>query len=148
MITISKAKIQDNFAIIDLEKKIRNEKYVGNVYENSAFINYWFVFVAKDQTKLIGAIVSFIGKNDTIYVTDIVVDPRYRGQHIWKMLYQKVIHEAKKIKKDIHALVWPEYIESNNLHKKLWFKLTKKIKEPYGKENKNNLMYLYKLKVI
>ena len=144
MIRVHKAKIQDCFHIVELEKKVRHEKNVGNVYENSAFIKYGFVFVAKDESKIVGAIISFIGKNNSIYVSDHVVDPHYRGLGIGESLYKRLIKKTKG--STIRGLVWPEYKESNNLHKKLRFTRVKKLKNPYGEENKNNLIYLYELK--
>ncbi len=95
MIRVHKAKIQDCFHIVELEKKVRHEKNVGNVYENSAFIKYGFVFVAKDESKIVGAIISFIGKNNSIYVSDLVVDPHYRGLGIGESLYKRLIKKTK-----------------------------------------------------
>ena len=143
MITISKAKIKDCPKIVELEKKIRNEDFVSNVYESAAFIKYGFVFIAKDNEKIIWAIIAFMGKNDIVFVTDFVVDPKYRNYGIWHKLYNKLIKEWKKT---IHALVWPDYKESINLHEELWFKLIKKENYPYGSNKKYPMMYLYELK--
>ncbi len=53
MISISKAKIKDCPKIVQLEKKVRNDEFVANVYENSTFIEYGFVFIAKDSEKIV-----------------------------------------------------------------------------------------------
>lgn len=140
MITIKKAQTKDCPKIVELEKKIRNDEFVCNVYENAAFIEYGFVFVAKDKEKIVWAIVSFVGKNDIVFVTDFVVEPKYRNQGIWIKLYKKLIKEAWR---SIHALVWPWYKQSINLHESLWFKMIKKVNKPYW--STKNLMYLYEL---
>lgn len=138
---IQQATIADCPQIVELEKRVRDDDYVSNIYECAAFINYGYVFVAKEREEIIGAIIGFIGKNNIVFVTDLVVDPEYRGQGIGKDLYQKLIESNENT---IHGLVAPEYKESNDLHKRLWFTKIEEIKKPYG--DWNNMMYLYEFK--
>lgn len=99
---IQQATIADCPQIVELEKRVWDDDYVSNIYECAAFINYGYVFVAKEKEQIIGAIIGFIGKDNIVFVTDLVVDPEYRGQGIGKDLYQTLIESNENT---IHGLV-------------------------------------------
>lgn len=139
MIKISKAKKKDVLAIVELERETWEEFEVSNIYDVAVKVDLGYVFVAKDDNKLIGAIISFLSNKRFVYVEDIIIKKEYRGKGIGSKLYNKLINYVKM---PIRGLVSEEYKESQKLHEKLGFKKIKTVKNPYGEEEKENY-YLY-----
>ena len=142
MITISKAVKSDSKNIIELEERVWKEKNVTSIYDIPIFIKYGYTFVAKDENKIIGVIIAIKTKEDNIFVLDWIIDKKYRRREIGKKLYKKLITSIKN--SAILSLVDENNIASINAHKKLGFKIIKKLKDPYHLEN-NEYVYLMKM---
>jgi len=128
-ITISKAKVSESQKIRNLENKVWKEE-VTNKYDAPMFVWFGYVFVAKHNNKIIGAIISYPTNNNEVYVGDWIVDKEYRNNKIGQKLYNKLIKEVKE--KAIVSFINPKNVRSLETHKKLGFKIIKKVKLNYG----------------
>ncbi len=141
MITITKAVKSDSKSIIKLEERVWEEKNITSIYDIPVFIKYGYTFVARDGNKTIGVIMAIKTKEDNIFVMDWIVDKKYRRKKIGERLYKKLITNIKN--NAILSLVDENNIVSINAHKKLGFKIIKKLKDPYYLGN-NEYVYLMK----
>lgn len=128
-VKISKAKILDAQAIRNLEEKVWNEE-VTNKYDIPMFVRFGYVFVAKSNDKLVGAIISYTTNKNEIYVCDLVVDPKYRRLKIAEKLYKKLLDVVKG--KNVVSFLDPELGPTQRLHEKLGAKTVSKVKDPYN----------------
>jgi len=129
MIIISKAKISDATQIRQLETKIWQEEVVSK-YDAPCFIRFGWCFVAKNNDKIIGAICSYLTKENKVYVCDWVVDKLYRRKNIGLKLYNKLIKETKG--HDIIALIDTKNEPSIEAHTRIGFKPYKHLKNAYN----------------
>ena len=127
-IKISKAKIEDSQEIRELETKVWDEECT-NKYDIPMYIRFGYVYVAKEGNKIVGAICSYKTKENMVYVCDWFVDENYRGKDIGIKLYKKLISEVKV---PIVNFLEENRIPTVNAHKKLGFKLWKRVKNAYG----------------
>lgn len=128
-ITISRAKISDSQIVRKLEERVWSEEVV-NKYDAPMLVRFGYVYVAKHNKNMIGAIIAYQTKDDEIYVCDWVIDKEYRGKKIGQKLYEHLIGEVGK--KPIVSFIDPKNIPSLEAHLKLGFKIVKKIKNPYA----------------
>jgi len=91
-------------------------------------------FVAKDKDKIIGAICSYFTKDNELYICDWVVDKNYQGRKIGINLYKRLLKKTKSV--SLISFINYKAVKSLELHKKLGFKIIKKVNNPYCiKEN-------------
>lgn len=119
MIKISFAKLSDAAAIRRLENKTWGGEVVSK-YDVPMFIQLGYVFVAKDQNKIIGAICSYLTKRGEVHVCDWVVDKTYRGQNIGLKLFNKLLLAVKN--RPLISYINIKNAPSLAAHKKLGFK--------------------------
>ncbi len=143
MMKIIKAKISDSKNIRALEQKVWKEKDVAGKYDLVVDIRFEYCFIAKEKHKLIGAILAIKTKNNKIYVQDWFVDKEYRNRGIGKKLYFRLFKATKGF--SILTFIHPNFKESLEVHKKLGFKLLKKVKDVYGLKD-NEYRFLMKKK--
>lgn len=133
-IRITQAKPSDNLEILKLERKVWKEslnlKDVAGKYDLGSFIRFGLVFVAKHKNKIIGAIISFKAMGGEVFIADLVVDEKYRKIGIGTKLYNKVKNKVKT--HSLITFVEERYKDSIRMHKKMGFKIKKKIKDVYG----------------
>ncbi len=129
MITISKAKLKDCQKIRKLEQKVWEEQNITSPYDTAICVRYGYVFVAKEIDKIIGAIIAIKTRDNEIKIVDWIVDKKYKNKSIGLKLYKKLIQHVSNI--PIIAFVNSKNKISINKHKKLGFKMIKKIKDPY-----------------
>jgi GNAT superfamily N-acetyltransferase len=141
-IKISKAEVTDAQSIRKLEEKVWNEE-VTNKYDIPMFVRFGYVFVAKSNDKLVGAIISYTTNKNEIYVCDLVVDPKYRRLKIAEKLYQKLLNTVKG--KNIVSFLDPELGPTRKLHEKLGGKIVSKTKDPYNLKRDKGLETGYRL---
>ena len=134
MIKIVKAKPEESNEIRDFEDTLWEEKHVTSRYDMVSFVTFGYVFLAKDEGKIIGAIIAMKTKNDEIRVTDWIVDEKYRRLGIGTKLYKKLFKETDGL--NVITYIKTDNIPSLESHKKLGFKKVKKVRDPYlsGKE--------------
>ncbi len=136
-IFIKKAKVSDAQNIRLLEQKVWNEEVV-NKYDIPMFVRFGYVYVATYQNKLVGAIISYRTNTDEVYVCDLVVDKKYRGQKIAERLYRALLKATKG--KNIVSFLDPELIPTMKLHEKLGARVVKKVTDAYDLDSeKSNL---------
>jgi ribosomal protein S18 acetylase RimI-like enzyme len=128
-IVITKAKVSDAQAIRLLEGLVWKEEVV-NKYDIPMFVRFGYVFVAKQGKKLVGAIVSFRTNTDQVFVSDLVVDPKYRRMKIAEKLYRKLLHTVKG--KDVVSFLDPKLSPTMDLNKKMGAKVIKKVSDAYN----------------
>lgn len=136
MIKISKAKPKESQSIRQFEQFVWNETNITSPYDIVSFVTYGYVFLAKSKDKIVGAIVAIKTKDNEIRIIDWIVDESYRHIGIGTKLYEKLRKEAGN-------LTMIAYVESDNTasiegHKKLGFKPTKKITDPFFIGDKKN----------
>lgn len=129
MIKISKAKPEESQLIRQFEQFVWNEPSITSPYDIVSFVTYGYVFLAKDRDKIVGTIVAIKTKDNEIRIIDWIVDEPYRHIGIGTKLY-------KRLRKEIGKLTMIAYVESDNTasiegHKKLGFKPTKQITDPF-----------------
>lgn len=129
MVKIVKAKVSDAQEIRRLETRVWGEEVV-NKYDAPMFIRFGWCFAAKDKNKIVGAICSYLTKNNEVYVCDWVVDKRFRERSIGVNLYKKLLKAVPG--KHIISFIDPKNIASLEAHKKLGFKIDKIMKNVYG----------------
>lgn len=129
MIRISRAKPSDSEEVRKLETKVWNEE-VSNKYDIPMFIRFGYAFIAKDRKKIIGCIYGYKTNKNQVFVCDWFVDKNYRKKDIGIKLYKKLI---SSISCPIVSFIDPKRIPTLNAHKKLGFKVLKKVKNAYGR---------------
>lgn len=146
-IEIVKAKPSNNLEIFDLERRVWKDifrlKDVSGKYDLGSFIKMGLVFIAKDNDKIIGAIISFGTINGNIFVADWFVDKKYQSLGIGRRLYNKLLRSIKN--KQVITIIGTDYKKSINFHKKMGFKIKKRIKDVYGiKEKRDYYIFVKK----
>ncbi len=131
-IKITKAKISDAQAIRKLEHKVWKEEVV-NKYDIPMFVRFGYVFIAKCENNIVGAIVSYKTNKDEVYICDLVVDPKYRNLKIGEKLRIKLFKEVKGM--NVVSFLDPKNTPIINLNKKMGAKIVAKIKDVYGLED-------------
>lgn len=117
MIQIRKAEKKDCNAMMELIKELAvYEKAPEEVtvdfdhFVESGFAEkpVWWAFVAEVENKIAGFALYYIRystwKGQRMYLEDIIVNEPYRGKGIGKLLFNKLIEEAKE--KKLPAIVW------------------------------------------
>jgi ribosomal protein S18 acetylase RimI-like enzyme len=127
-ITITKALTTDAQNIRKLEELVWQEE-VTNKYDAPMLVRFGYVYVAWNEKILVGAIVAFKTNKNEIYVSDVVVHPKYQGMKIGERLYRKLLQATKGT--DVVSFLDPELIPTLNLHKKLGGKIVSKVVNPY-----------------
>ena len=127
MITISRAKPADSQEIQKLEEKVWREKRVTSPYDAAFFVRFGYVFVAKENDKVVGAIVGIKTREGDVSVTDWVVDAPHRKKGIGRRLYNRLQKEVKSGR--IIAYVQTENRASVAAHTRMGFKKTKKVQD-------------------
>ena len=131
VIKIFKAKPSDTLEIMNLERKVWKNAFnledVSGKYDLGSFIRLGLVFVAKEKNKIVGAIIAFGTAKGDIFLADWVVDEKYQNQGIGKKLYNRLIKNIKNRK--LIAFVESRYKKSIISHKKMGFKIKKRIKD-------------------
>ena len=144
MIKISKAKPKESQSIRQFEQLVWNETDITSPYDIVSFVTYGYVFLAedteKDKDKIVGTIVAIKTKDNEIRIVDWIVHEQYRHTGIGTRLY-------KRLRKEIGNLTMIAYVESDNTasiegHKKLGFKPTKKVKDPFFIGEKKNWLVM------
>lgn len=128
LLIITKAKEGDAQAIRVLENAVWKEEVV-NKYDIPMFVRFGYVFIAKHEGKIVGAIISYCTNRNEVYVCDLVVEPKYRRLNIGEKLYKKLLQSTKG--KNIVSFLDPENIPTLEFHKKLGAKVVAKIKNAY-----------------
>lgn len=139
---ISKANVTDAQMIRKLEEKVWKEE-VTNKYDIPMFVRFGYVYTAKVNSTIVGAIVAYRTNKDEVYVCDLVVDPKYRRLKIGEKLYRRLMSSVKG--KNIVSFLDPELGPTQQLHKKLGGKIAAKIKDPYNLEKDKGLETGYRL---
>ncbi|MBI2984989.1 MAG: GNAT family N-acetyltransferase [Candidatus Kerfeldbacteria bacterium] len=129
MIKISRAKPSESQKVREFERKVWGGPYMTGTYDIASFVSFGYVFLAKDQDEIIGAIIAMKTKNDEVYIADWFVHPKYRRTGIGTKLYER-------LKEDAQGLTIIAYIESKNIaslkgHEKLGFKRYRKTQDPF-----------------
>lgn len=117
MIQIRKAEKKDCNAMMELIKELAvYEKAPEEVtvdfdhFVESGFGEkpVWWAFLAEVENKIAGFALYYIRystwKGQRMYLEDIIVNEPYRGKGIGKLLFNKLIEEAKE--KKLPAIVW------------------------------------------
>lgn len=130
MVNISQAKVSESPAIRKLEQQVWKDKDISAKYENGYLTRFEYVFVAKEKTKIIGAILAMKTAKEEIYVEDIIIHPKWQQHGIGKKLYETLLAHCGNY--PILALVATKNEASIKLHKELGFKGIKKVKNPFG----------------
>ncbi|MBP9766037.1 MAG: GNAT family N-acetyltransferase [Candidatus Pacebacteria bacterium] len=133
-IIIQKAKVENSKEIRELEKKIWKEECT-NQYDMPMFIRFGYVFIAKDNLKIIGAVTSFKTNKNEVYVSDLFVDSKYRKLGIGQKLKERLLKEVKGM--NVISFLDPKNTATINLHKKIGSKIVSKIKNAYGLKEKS-----------
>lgn len=128
MIVISQAKVSDSQEIRRLENKIWKEEVV-NKFDIPMFVRFGWCFVAKDNKKIIGAICSFPTRENEVYVSDVVVEKKYRRTRIGWRLYERLFKALKG--KRFLGFIDPKNSVSLEFHKKLGFKAVAEVENAY-----------------
>lgn len=130
MITITTAKINESQEIRRLEENVWKEKNVTDKYDIANFVRFGYVFVAKEENRVVGAIIAMKTRDDKIYVSGWVVHKKYRRKGIGTQLYKALIRKTKG--KKIIVFVEPNNKISLKAHKKIGFRVVRKISDPYN----------------
>jgi ribosomal protein S18 acetylase RimI-like enzyme len=117
MIQIRKAEKKDCNAMMELIKELAVyekapeevtvdfDHFVENGFGEKPV---WWAFVAEVENKIAGFALYYIRystwKGQRMYLEDIIVNEPYRGKGIGKLLFNKLIEEAKE--KKLPAIVW------------------------------------------
>lgn len=140
MIKIVQAKPSDTLKIMKLEQEVWKKEFklkgVAGQYDLGSFIRLGLVFVAKDEDKIIGAIVSFGTASGDMFLADWVIDEKYRNLGIGTKLFNKLISKIKNRK--LISYVEERYEESIRFHKRMGFKVQKMVRDVYGIGEKEN----------
>ena len=128
-ITLRKAKVSDSKAVRLLETKVWEEE-VTSKYDTPMLIRFGYAFVACVDTKIVGTIMGYRTNTNEIYVCDIVVDEKYRGQHVGEKLYRRLLKEVKGT--NIVSFLDPSRTATLHLHQKLGAKVIKKMKNVFA----------------
>jgi L-amino acid N-acyltransferase YncA len=126
---IRRAKINDAQKIRILETRVWGEECT-NKYDIPMYIRFGYVYVAEINNKIVGAICAYKTRNNAIYVCDWFVDEHYRKDGIGTKLYNMLIDAAVYYK--IITFLDPKNLPTVAAHKKMGFKVTKKVKDAYG----------------
>jgi len=133
-IKIIRAKPSNDLEILRLERKVWKEgfnlKDVSGKYDLGSFIRLGLVFVAKDKNKIVGAIISFRTEKGEIFIADWVVDEKYRNLGIGTKLYNKLKSSVKN--RSLITFIETRYRDSIKMHKKMGFRIKKKVRDIYG----------------
>jgi len=129
MVKIMPARVADAQLIRRLEAKVWGEEVV-NKYDIPMLIRFGWAYVAKDGANIVGAIYAYATKDQEAFVSDWVVDKKYRGQDIGLKLYKKLISSLKG--RQIISFINPKNKTSLEAHEKLGFKKAGLIANPYG----------------
>ena len=89
-------------------------------------VNTGYSFVAEKENKIIGFILAheLLPFRRFIFIRYICIDPEFQKKGIGRLLYQKLIDEAKRSGvKEIRSLINLDNTRSMNLHEKVGFKL-------------------------
>lgn len=134
MITISRAKISESQKVRRLEQTVWKSNIITSQYDAAFFVHYGHVFVAKDKNKIVGAIVAIKTKGNEIKIIDWVVAELYRRHGVGLRLYQALKKAAGKLP----LIAWVKTTNHPSLeaHRKLGFKKTKKLVDPFALGNK------------
>lgn len=138
-IKIIKAKILEAKEICDLENQVWGHPVV-TIYETAIFIRYGYVYIAKDTSinRIVGTIVAFPTKTNTIYVCDWVVSHKYQRMGIGEKLYKKFLKEV--VDREIIGFIESKNKNSLMLHKNLGFDVVRRIKSPFGIEGQEGFI--------
>ena len=143
-VKIRQAKVEDTNKLFNLTKRVWNDRLAGNLFAIAEYIKFGYVFVAVDnKNNIAGAITALRTRDDKAYVSDIVIDKKYRKQGLASKLYKRLISYVGR--REIVAFVDHDDTPSYYLHKKLGFYPEKKMKAPYGLGSMKE-MYLMKRK--
>lgn len=134
MITISRAKVNEAQEIRELEQRVWEEN-VTSRYDMPMFVKFGHVFVAKDNGRIIGVVYCYLTKDKKLFVPDWAVDKNYQGKGIGLKLYERLIKEVNGT--PIITFIHHENIASLGAHKKLGFKVIKKVDDPYKIKEKH-----------
>ncbi|MEN9338630.1 MAG: Acetyltransferase family, partial [Candidatus Parcubacteria bacterium] len=115
-IKIVRAKISDAQEIRELETKVWKEEVTNN-YDIPMFVRFGYVFIAKEREKKIGAIISYKTNKNEVYISDLVVDPKYRRQGIARQLRERLFKEVKGM--NVVSFLDPKNIPTIELNKKM-----------------------------
>lgn len=129
MLKILPAKPNESQLIRRFEQSVWNDPGITSRYDIVSFVTYGYVFLAKENNKIIGAIIAIKTKRDEIRILDWLVHKNYRHLGIGTKLYNKLRQTVAG-----HAII--AYVESGNAaslagHKKLGFKPVKKVTDPF-----------------
>jgi ribosomal protein S18 acetylase RimI-like enzyme len=128
-ITITKALVSESQQIRKLEETVWGEE-VTNKYDFPMFVRFGYVYVAKLDKKIVGAIVGYRTKKNEVYVCDLVVDRKYQRMGIGEKLYKKLLYATKGM--DIVSFLDPDLGPTLRLHQKLGAKIVTQIRDPYN----------------
>jgi ribosomal protein S18 acetylase RimI-like enzyme len=143
-IKITRAKTSDAQAIRGLEGRVWGEEVV-NKYDSPMFVRFGYVFTAKIEAKLVGAIISYKTNKNEVYVADLVVDPKYRGMKIGEKLYKRLLSAVRGT--NVVSFLDPTLEPTRKLHEKLGGKIVARVKDPYDLKDDAGLETGYRLLV-
>ncbi len=127
MIKIQKAKISEAQTIRHLEERVWG-KGVTSKYDAPMFVRFGYCYVAKDNNKMVGAIIAYPTKQGDVYVTDIIVAASYRRTNVGERLYQVLL---QAVRQPIVSFIDPRNTASLALHRKLGAKVVRRVKDPF-----------------
>jgi ribosomal protein S18 acetylase RimI-like enzyme len=110
---------------------------VVNKYDIPMFVRFGYVFVAKCENNIVGAIVSYKTSKDEIYICDLVVDPKYRNLKIGEKLRIRLFKEVKGM--NVVSFLDPKNTPIINLNKKMGAKIVARVKDAYGLDSESIL---------
>ena len=131
VIKIVKATLADSQEIRKLEEKVW-WKGVTSPYDAATFAEYGLTFIARDNQKIVGAIIAIPTMKKEMRVLDWIVHHSYRRKGIGKSLYQRLFKSTKG--RPILTYVDVKNTTSLNGHHKLEFTVLKKMNHPYGRK--------------
>lgn len=126
-ISIKRAALTDAQQIRKLEEKVWAHA-VTSSYDAAMFVRFGYCFIAKQGTKLVGAIIAFPTRQQEVYVTDVVVAAKQRRSNVGERLYRRLLHTVSQ---PVISFVDPANSASLALHSKLGGRVARRVKDPY-----------------
>lgn len=102
---LGKAQVEDFLGIADLDRRAWSDSRFGERIPDGEHVwRVWiagaYVYVARDGSQVVGAIVAFPTRQGTLFVHKVMVDERYRRRGIGTRLFDLLLED---IDANVHA---------------------------------------------